>query len=307
MHIAVVIPVYNAARYIGECLDSITGQTFGDWEAVCVDDGSTDGTADLLASYAKKDSRIKVLTKANGGAASARNMALDAIAADDDTWIAFVDADDYLAPTFFAGICSELSKPANRNCDYVRIEPLCVDKRGQNAPTDVHPLPDRLVDVEEYFASGQVLGYMGSLFVKSTLIKRYNRRLPADMTLFEDEVFVFQCAVTANKILIHNHPGYYYFQRPDSVSATLKRNNTDDVIKCINRVYDILSATESRSTALYLHQKHLPRKFDILLTQLLRHRTHNHEKLNRAISVHRHIKGIKPLIKYICVKAMRLM
>jgi glycosyltransferase involved in cell wall biosynthesis len=87
--VSVLMPAYNAARYIAQTLDSLLVQTFADWELVVVDDGSTDATPDILASYI--DPRIHVIRQANGGEARARNTALDHATGE---FIAFLDSDD---------------------------------------------------------------------------------------------------------------------------------------------------------------------------------------------------------------------
>ena len=71
--ISIIIPVYNTAKYIAECLDSVLNQTFTDWEAICIDDGSTDNSLEILKEYANKDKRIKILTQKNQGVVVARN------------------------------------------------------------------------------------------------------------------------------------------------------------------------------------------------------------------------------------------
>lgn len=89
--ISIIIPVYNVEAYLRQCLDSVLNQTLRDIEIICVDDGSTDASADILKEYSANDSRIKVITRKNGGAGSARNAGL-AIATGE--WLAFLDADD---------------------------------------------------------------------------------------------------------------------------------------------------------------------------------------------------------------------
>ena len=97
MKVSVVIPVYNAEKYIGECLDSLISQTFSDIEIVCVNDGSSDGSLRVLEEYAECDERIRVFTKENEGkgAASARNMGLENACGE---YIQFVDNDDFFEP-----------------------------------------------------------------------------------------------------------------------------------------------------------------------------------------------------------------
>ncbi len=91
MKISVVIPVYNQAPYLAECLDSVLVQTLRDIEVVCVDDGSTDDSGRMLDEYAARDSRVKVIHQANAGAGPARNAGMDVAAGE---FLAFMDPDD---------------------------------------------------------------------------------------------------------------------------------------------------------------------------------------------------------------------
>lgn len=90
--VSVVIPVFNAEKYLAECLDSVLGQTLRDIEVLCVDDGSTDASPRILAERAARDGRIRVISRENAGAGAARNVALDAATGDA---VAFMDPDDY--------------------------------------------------------------------------------------------------------------------------------------------------------------------------------------------------------------------
>ena len=92
---SVIIPVYNIAPYVEECLQSMAVQTFADWEAVVVDDGSTDASAAIADSFAARDSRFRVVHRPNGGLAAARNTGLAAAGGD---YVLFLDGDDTLAP-----------------------------------------------------------------------------------------------------------------------------------------------------------------------------------------------------------------
>lgn len=93
--ISVIIPVYNVEKYLRRCLESLKRQSFDDWEAVCVDDGSTDGCPGILDVYADSDKRFKVIHKVNGGVSEARNEALAHVSGE---FLMFVDSDDFLHP-----------------------------------------------------------------------------------------------------------------------------------------------------------------------------------------------------------------
>ena len=96
--VSVIVPVYNVEQYLRRCLDSILGQTMPDWEAICVDDGSPDGSASILAEYAERDSRFRILTKENGGLSSARNAGT---AWARGKYVNYVDSDDFIHPQTF--------------------------------------------------------------------------------------------------------------------------------------------------------------------------------------------------------------
>ena len=91
--ISVIVPVYNAEKYLSRCIDSILVQTFTCFELLLVDDGSTDCSGRICDEYAKRDTRIRVIHKENGGVSSARNLGLDNAKGE---WICFCDSDDLL-------------------------------------------------------------------------------------------------------------------------------------------------------------------------------------------------------------------
>ena len=109
--ISVVIPVYNVASYLRECLDSVLAQTFTDWEAICVDDGSPDGSGAILDEYAAKDARFKVIHQPNAGVSVARNTGLNRASGG---LVLFLDGDDLIPPNYLeAHVSARRDLPAN--------------------------------------------------------------------------------------------------------------------------------------------------------------------------------------------------
>lgn len=90
--VSVILPVYNAGKYLHQCMDSIVNQTLKDIEIICVDDGSSDNSLEILRQYAEKDERVKVIAQANGGAGAARNNGLRAATGE---YLSFLDSDDF--------------------------------------------------------------------------------------------------------------------------------------------------------------------------------------------------------------------
>ena len=115
--VSVIVPVYNAEKYLAECVDSILAQTLRDIEVILVDDGSTDTSPAICDAYAGKDSRVKVIHKANGRAASARNAGMKIVQGE---YVAFVDSDDWISPDMYEKMLAAGADVCL--CDYVRFQ-----------------------------------------------------------------------------------------------------------------------------------------------------------------------------------------
>lgn len=107
LKVSVIIPVYNVEAYLGECLDSILGQTLSDIEVICVDDGSSDSSPKILARYAERDSRVKVLSAPHGGAYRARAVGVSASSGE---YLHFMDADDTLAHDAYSRLVEQADR-----------------------------------------------------------------------------------------------------------------------------------------------------------------------------------------------------
>ncbi len=110
--ISVIIPAYNAQAYLRECLESVLAQSFSDWEAIIVNDGSTDSTREIAAGFTVRDSRFRSCLHPNGGLSSARNTGIAKPAAQ---WFTYLDSDDTLYPDALA----RLMAAATENVDIV--------------------------------------------------------------------------------------------------------------------------------------------------------------------------------------------
>lgn len=122
---SLVIPVYNVDRYIRKCLDSLLSQDFVDWEAILVDDGSTDNSGKICDEYATLDSRFQVFHKINGGVSSARNMALNKARGE---WVWFIDPDDWITHQALSTLYYTVSQ---NDCDMVLFGIEYFDEEGE--------------------------------------------------------------------------------------------------------------------------------------------------------------------------------
>ena len=96
--VSIVVPVCNVEKFLGECLDSVINQTLKEIEIICVDDGSTDHSLEILREYEKKDSRIIVITKPNSGYGNTMNVGTDAASGE---YVGIVESDDYVKENMF--------------------------------------------------------------------------------------------------------------------------------------------------------------------------------------------------------------
>ena len=103
--LSIIVPVYNTAQYLPQCIESILKQSFKNWELILIDDGSTDGSAEICEEWAQKDARIKVIHKVNSGQADCRNQALEICQGD---YIGFVDSDDWIEESMYEVLMDDL-------------------------------------------------------------------------------------------------------------------------------------------------------------------------------------------------------
>lgn len=184
--ISIVIPAYNAAATVGRCLDSLLAQTYRDFELIVVDDGSTDGTAQIISTYAERDSRIRLIRQENAGVSAARNVGLYAARGD---LIAFTDSDDAVSPEFLEALLS-LYAPG--------VLPVADIERSDGSALASLPLaitldPTRLP--EDYFCGtlGQGIAFtVWNKLFSAALLRDACLRFAEELTVGEDMLFVFR-------------------------------------------------------------------------------------------------------------------
>ena len=126
--VSIIVPVYNCEKWLPDCIESLTRQTYSELEIILVNDGSTDGSLSICKKYEKQDERIYLVNKKNGGVSSARNTGLKHA---NGEWVTFVDADDWLETDAIERICRELQEDIDCCfCDIVHTP----DKKGTWKP-----------------------------------------------------------------------------------------------------------------------------------------------------------------------------
>lgn len=258
---SVVIPVYNAEAFLSDCLDSLIAQDYGNWCAICVNDGSTDRSSEILSEYSARDSRIKVIRQKNAGVSSARNTAIKSIEPHRDNWISFLDADDFVAPNMFSSLNKMLSEEEVAEVNYIKTK--CMPLTSRTMPhVGGGILSRKIISREDYFREGNVGGFIASIMVRSDFLKHTGIMLPEDMKVLEDQVFSMRLALKAEKIMVIDYPFYYYYQ--DLESQGNRNFHVDDVIRCVNYLWKEFANNQNRFIRSYFHNKYLPIKMGMI-------------------------------------------
>lgn len=155
--ISIIVPVYQVEKYLNECIDSILAQTFTDFELILVDDGSPDNCPALCDAAAKRDSRVRVIHKQNGGVSTARNAGLDAA---QGNWIAFVDSDDTVEPEYLEKMHKAVLETG---ADFAICSSQCIDETGKTLAGGEHRLFERVFAAEGSSAPDGGVGFSGSV------------------------------------------------------------------------------------------------------------------------------------------------
>lgn len=238
MTVSIIIPVYNVAPYLRECLDSVLAQTFTDWEAICVDDGSTDGSGAILDEYAVKDKRLKVYHQENKGVSEARQVGLDTASG---MYIGFVDPDDWID----SGMFESLVRTAEENdADYV-WENFSLDSARGVGRSEVVVCKD-CYGIINSLLTGKVLASLCVRFFKLDFLRKHGIRfLPGRIRVCEDLCFICEVLAKHPKCKYCDASHYHYRDVKDSITHTLNIGTFDSWKIVCKRLDELLKGTPS--------------------------------------------------------------
>ena len=223
--VSIIVPVYNVEKYLSFCLDSLVNQTFKDIEIICVNDGSTDNSAEVLEHYAGFDKRIKIINKENGGLSSARNAGLDIASGE---YIYFLDGDDYIEPD----LLEQGIKFFKDGIDLVAFNYRYVTPQGKNiAQSQFMPCRYDLDDPENKsrFICGFLLQYKigweaWNRIYRHEIIKQYKLRFENNTEIFAEDLYFCLCYCShINSVKCIDSVLYNYVQRQGSIMDTDKK------------------------------------------------------------------------------------
>lgn len=197
--ISIIVPVYNAEKYLHRCIDSILAQSYTDFELLLIDDGSPDNSGAICDEYASKDTRIRVFHKKNGGVSSARNVGLDNAKGD---WVTFIDSDDWIETDYLMKMAVFLdvdmvvcSVNLTNGCLLVMEDIVCTP----------------VTFLENYIDSPMVRAPWGALLNRN-LINENKIRFDSQIRYGEDLIFNMQYLLCVSTIKLLSFIGYNYYQ-----------------------------------------------------------------------------------------------
>lgn len=200
--VSIIVPVYNAAKYLHKCINSVQNQTFTDWELLLIDDGSTDESLAICQSYACKDGRISVFAKKNGGVSSARNVGIQNATCDS---ILFLDSDDTLPASSLMDLYSTDS------ADLI-IGSVISEERIIAVPVTPQLYQgQQLTDlIAQYVNEHMLFKSVWAKLYKLDIIRKYNIKFDTSLCLGEDTVFLTEYLMYINNLLIAPNTCYNY-------------------------------------------------------------------------------------------------
>lgn len=229
--ISIIVPVYKVQNYLDKCVESIVEQTYKNLEIILVDDGSPDNCPAMCDEWAKKDSRIKVIHKKNGGLSSARNAGLDVCTGD---YIGFVDSDDWIEPDMYEYL---LDIGMKNNADVSRCEFVI---EAENSDITVDPQNDS----ELSMLSGDelIIELVNGDYSEGAMWNKLYKRKLFDSVRFKEGITIEDCL--ANYYIYRQQVTlvssfavkYHYLQRGDSITGTAFSEKSFDILKVHNEI-----------------------------------------------------------------------
>ena len=220
MEISVIVPVFNNAAYVGNCIESILNQSFTDFELIIIDDGSTDKSFEICSKYEKSDNRVHVIKQTNNGVSSARNLGLEIAKGN---FIAFVDSDDEVHKDYLKILYD------NRKYDGLVACKLTSNKANFGDYNDKRIL--NLLEAQiSVFCNNGILGFPVCKLFDMEIIRKNKLRFDTNITICEDVLFAIEyLSYCHNDVCFID--GFYYYYYINFNGATQSRWNSETAFK----------------------------------------------------------------------------
>lgn len=235
--VSVIVPIYMVEKYLNKCVDSIINQTYKNLEIILVDDGSKDNCGNICEEYKKKDERIIVIHKQNGGLSSARNVGIEK---SNGNFITFIDSDDYISKDYIEYLYNGLKK---YNLDIIITNLKKVyGKNNDTKQVNIDKADD--INIIDSLTALEYLIYQKKIDCSATG-KLFKREIIKDIRfpegkIYEDMGTIYKFIMEAKNIGYTNTKKYYYLQREDSILGEKFSEKNLDIFDILNDMNDYI-------------------------------------------------------------------
>lgn len=209
--ISVIVPVYNVEKFLCRCLDSVINQSLKEIEIICINDGSTDSSPDILNSYAPKDPRIKIINKENDGLSCARN---DGIKIAKGEYISFIDSDDWIAADFLEKLYNT-AKKHDADIAVCGIKRVKKNKESQMLLIEDEEVAEKLQD-KVYLCDIPSHCYVWNKIYRTSELLKHNLFFEPHR-FYEDRCFTIEVLINLKKVVSVPDVYYYYYKNKNSI------------------------------------------------------------------------------------------
>ena len=215
--VSIIVPVYNAEKYLTECLDSLINQTLKEIEIIIINDGSTDNSKEIILDFARKDKRIIVIDSPNEGVSAARNKGLQHA---QGTYVGFVDADDYLDTTMYEKLyeSAEEQNASLAVCNAWVVADKGEPKKRLQLENKEIAVSDKAVLIRDFLNFKYDFANWNKIYALD-IIRQYQLKFDQKLAIWEDLLFNLEFLAYAKKMVTLNEPLYYYRLHTASVIA----------------------------------------------------------------------------------------
>ena len=233
--LSIIIPVYNAEKYINECLLSLSDFSDSEIEIIVINDGSTDGTAAVVRECIAKNSHISLFSVPNGGVSKARNLGINY---SKGKYIMFLDADDYLLSNAF----QDVIKALQNDYDFSAFSRVIVDNKGNKTESNF-PFKGKICNdkkiIDRYMFTDSLFNECWGKLYKKSIITEYNIQFPVGIPIGEDAMFVMEYYSHCNSVTTYNIPLVAYREHENS---TIRNKNIHERLKYTDILYEYAKA-----------------------------------------------------------------
>ena len=229
---SVIVPVYNVEQYLEQCLESLLAQDYGNYEVICVNDGSTDGSREILTAWESRMPQMRVIDRENGGLSAARNTGLKAASGD---YVVFVDSDDWVEPTMLSRLAPEIDGIdmlcfSCRRTDNDAFDNITTEQTNGWDYYNLHALEARIIP----FVCVWQRCYRREFLLDNRLWFR-------EGILHEDNEFTPRACLKAKSIKVIPNVLYNYRVRPNSIMTSRGRKSKESLITIGNELSEMFS------------------------------------------------------------------